>query len=342
MFESIQEATDFLYDLGNGNKIKTTFDFSEIANDDYKRFLKNLPNFFVKKCIDISFYQQKLIDENRKNRSNENENIIAQSVFRHQDHSRISKHLIQVFMASIPRNTTLQSLRLVGFEFSDTDIKSLFDVISNSPKSVLRCIHFQNCIITDDAFCYIINLISPYKFESVSFDGCNLGKKSGSAVIKFLNYSLSNILPHKEWRLNYFNLNNNEFSKLQYEEIDKLFLKCNPNAIIEKSIIKSEDQPQFEEEETSIEFQKDFEIWTCKKPEEIQEAVNEMQQLASEVQVTPTDEKDPREANKKLKAEFNELMLKLNAQRTEFPGTYLVAPQKENIEALNSSRKSQT
>ena len=318
-----------MYNLGNGDRIKCNFDFSEISSDDYTFFYNTLPNFIYKKCSSITF-NKKLFNkyEHSSQKNKELRRTISSSIASQKP--KYSQYLMKILTKTIPRTKLLNTLCIDSIEIKESYMSLFFDAI---PKShVLKSLKIKNCHISDTNFISLITHLSPYHYEKLNFINCDLTDDSIPAICDFLKKKPKN--SSKKCSLIAFDLSENDFSDKQVKKVIHYFnLLTHPdltddyksnssqdnllesdNKKLSKSNFIEDEQEEEEEEEQEEEEEEQVE---AKEIDDKQKRAlmirDDLLSSTHEILGQPYQEDDPYAENLALRKEFEALKTKLYA-----------------------------
>lgn len=232
--------TDEMYELGHGNRLHCTYDFSELEFTFYDKFFNSLPNIIYKKCEDVTFCQ-KLYDTYEKTHD-------KSLLINHIDNSFLAKknrtidHLVQVLIRTIPKAKIIRTIQIKGLSIKEDDIIRLFSEFDKCP--TLTNIYLKNLHISNDTLAKILKSkgASPYKLQGLYINNCGLTDESAQILEQYLTSKNSN----KKWTLIQIELKNNDFSDQVFQRLEHLYLQAisnhKRNSKFVLSPVKKEDQ----------------------------------------------------------------------------------------------------
>ena len=208
-------STKEMYKIGNGNENLCVFDFSLINNEYYNDFINGLPTLIYKKVRSITFscdFEKKY--RKSKLKSKRKEYLIDLSIYSQQPD--IISYLSKILMRVLPKTKSLIEISFSNIYEKDEVIKSLVSSLSGAHEG-LKSIHFIHTPFNNKLFKDCLSMLSPYKFEHISFIDCELSSQSYPSIIEFI-YQRPRTY-RTDYILSSFDLSDN---KLKAEEIKSI------------------------------------------------------------------------------------------------------------------------
>lgn len=214
--------TEAMYKLGNGNMQACTYDLSLIPAKIYDPFYNTLPNMIYKKVENICFtcaYDRKY--KASENKDKKKKEIIDNSIMAQK--KNYVRHLIKILTAILPKSKLLKSLHMSNMDISFEHQKLLFESISRC--TTLESFSFKNIEVSDYNFQILLNRISPYQFQELSFNGCSITNESFNSIIEFIK--MQPPIEGQKIKLKSFDLSNCNLSDENIEYINNLIASLN-------------------------------------------------------------------------------------------------------------------
>lgn len=340
-----------MYDIGNGDMVSCTYDFSEIPDSYYEGFFNGLPQLLYKKVKTVRFCNDAILKIEKQHDATDSELKNFKKTIKYCN-SNYSHYLAKIIWRVLPRSKLLNSLTLDRIPLRSDEFRNIAD--SARKCKSLRSITFSNIDIKDEDFVYFIEKVSPYRLERIEFTNCQLTADIYNTVLEFIKrpppQGKGTNMVNSDWKLKVFNLDRNDLAPENLDIIDAMMQKkVHPNDSDDQATlttgeglpfyrgnqkrkqadftdraadlsISNHDDELFEEEEEeeaeledeSIPEEQQVSLRDPRLNTTSQAKIEEIKRISDSVNpASPSD--DPRRLNANLKKELNQLIEKLHA-----------------------------
>lgn len=212
-----------LYKLGIGNAENVEFDFSSIPAIKYKEFFHALPHFLFRNCQIVKFSNSLFQNFQGITRDDEKtRNIIKNSIFIKKSTTYVT-FLFKGISKVLPLVNNLHSISLSNMIIPSKIFLDFGTVLKNTSidELLLNDVQFGG----DEIFSKFASLLIPFQFTNLAFVKCRLTSDSFPTVMNFFKTRFDN--PSLVWKLISFNLEENDFTDDEIEEITSNLYTCN-------------------------------------------------------------------------------------------------------------------